>query len=126
MKHAKNKASARAALPTLKVVGALVFSFFMGTVAVSIGAGSDLTALNTIMSPLVCPGHVIVASWDYRGPHHLSSGPDLSTRWICVNESTGDAHVAGYRTILTAGAVYGMLIAVAIGIWWRLVGSKGK
>jgi hypothetical protein len=123
MKH-HHKVPAGPASPAWMLVRAIGFSFFMGTVAMSIGAGSEFTALNTIMSPLVCPGDVIVASWEYSGPHHLSSGPDLSTRWICVNESTGEAHVAGFRTILTAGTVYGLLIAIAIGLWWWRVGSK--
>jgi len=37
-------------------------------------------------------------------------GPDPYYRWICVNEAAGEAHVAGYRTIFTAGTVYALLI----------------
>ena len=49
------------------------------------------------------------------------SGPDLRTRWICVNKATGEAHIAGYRTIVTAGLVYALILTVlAIGLFtWK-------
>jgi len=109
-----------------RVAGVLAASFFAGVVVVSIGAGSALTSLNTIMSPLVCPGEVIVPAWEYRGPRKLAHGPDLATRWICVDETSHVAHVEGYRTIFTAGTVYGLIIAIGLGLSLRLAASSGE
>ena len=102
------------------ILGLLVVSLFTGIVIISIGFGTEFTFLNTVMSPLVCPGDRIVPVWEYDGPLDTGVGPDLRYRWICVNKSTGEAHVAGYRTIFTAGAVYGLLISgTVIGrLWW--------
>jgi hypothetical protein len=88
-------------------------SLFAGIVIISIGFGTEFTFLNTVMSPLVCPGDKIVPAWKYDGSLEIS-GPDLRTRWICVNESTSEAHIAGYRTIFTAGTVYALLITGAV------------
>jgi len=96
------------------VIGLFIMSLFAGIVIISIGFGSEFTFLNTVMSPLVCPGDKILPAWEYRGPQDLADGPDLRTRWICVNESTGDAHIAGYRTIFTAGMVYALLITGSV------------
>jgi hypothetical protein len=95
----------------LAVAATLAVGFFTGTLILSIGVGSEVTQLNTVMSPLVCPGDVIVPAWKYKGRPPLAHGPDLRTRWICVNEATGEAHVAGYRTIFTAGAVYALILS---------------
>lgn len=95
----------------LAVAAVLAIGFFTGTIVLSIGVGGEVTALNTSMSPLVCPGDVIVPAWKYKGRPALAHGPELRTRWICVNEATGEAHVAGYRTIFTAGAVYALILS---------------
>jgi hypothetical protein len=101
-------------LTLLIAAGALVCGLFTGIIAISIGVGSMFTGVNTVMAPLVCPGDDIVPVWTYhpKGKPALANGPDLATRWICVNGETGEAHVAGYRTIFTAGTVYGLLCAV--------------
>lgn len=101
--------------PAKKIGAALALlaaSLFSGIVVISIGVGSEFTAINTVMSPLVCPGDVIIPVWTYKRPRQFASGPDLSTRWLCVNRKTGEAHVAGYRTIFTAGAVYGAILTI--------------
>jgi len=92
------------------ILALFLMSLFAGVIIISIGVGTDVTGLNTVMAPLVCPGDKIIPVWEYRGPQDLADGPDLRTRWICVNESTGEAHVAGYRTIYTAGTIYALLI----------------
>ena len=101
------------------ILGLLVVSLFTGIIIIPIGFGSEFTFLNTVMSPLVCPGEKIVPAWEYDGPLDTGVGPELRTRWICVNESTGEAHIAGYRTIFTAGAVYALLITgmVILNLW---------
>jgi hypothetical protein len=103
----------------LIAAGLLAAGLFTGTIVISIGVGSQFTSLNTVMSPLVCPGDDIVPAWKYRGRPALASGPDLRTRWICVDKA-GVGHVAGFRTIFTAGAVYGLILA-ALGffLFWR-------
>ena len=108
------------------ILGLLVVSLFTGIIIISIGFGSEFTFLNTVMSPLVCPGDKIVPAWKYDGPLDTGVGPELRTRWICVNESTGEAHIAGYRTIFTAGAVYGLLITgtVIFRLWWANRGDQ--
>jgi len=105
-------------LTTPYILALFLMSLFVGVIIISIGIGSDVTALNTVMAPLVCPGDKIIPVWEYSGPQDLADDPDLRTRWICVNESTGEAHVAGYRTIFTAGTVYALLITgvVVVGI----------
>ena len=102
------------------ILGLLAVSLFVGIIIISIGFGSEFTFINTVMSPLVCPGDKIVPAWEYDGPLDIGFGPDLRTRWICVNGSTVEAHIAGYRTIFTAGVVYGLLISgvVILRIWW--------
>jgi hypothetical protein len=102
----------RLTMRLLVVLGVIVGCLFTGVVPISIGIGSEWTAVNTVMSPLVCPGDAIVPVWKYKRPTQFASGPDLRTRWLCVNEKTGAAHVAGYRTIFTAGAVYGAILAL--------------
>ena len=92
------------------IIGLFVMSLFAGVIIISIGFGTEFTPINTFMAPLVCPGDKIIPVWEYRGPQDLADGPDLRTRWICVNESTGEAHIAGYRTIFTAGMVYALVI----------------
>src|SRR5512138_2967127 len=106
------------------ILGLLVVSLFVGIIIISIGLGSEFTFINTSMSPLVCPGDVIVPVWKYNGPLDTGVGPDLRYRWICVNETTGEAHVAGYQTIFTAGVVYALLISgvVIFRSWW--IGRK--
>jgi hypothetical protein len=91
--------------------GVLIAGLFTGVVVISIGLGSEFTSINTVMSPLVCPGDDLVPAWRYRGRPKLADGPALRTRWICVDAATGDAHVAGYRTIATAGAIYGLILS---------------
>lgn len=105
------------------VAGTLVAGLFTGTIVVSIGIGTELTSLNTVMSPLVCPGDDIVPAWQYRGRPQLANGPELRTRWICVDRETGAAHVAGYRTIATAGAIYGVLLSAAALLALRRLGA---
>ena len=102
------------------ILGLFVVSLFAGVVIISIGFGTEFTFINTSMSPLVCPGDTIVPAWEYDGPLDTGVGPDLRYRWICVNESTGEAHVAGYRTIFTTGIVYALLITGAVigRMWW--------
>jgi hypothetical protein len=102
------------------VAATLVAALFTGTIVISIGVGSEFTSVNTVMSPLVCPGDEIVPAWHYRGSPRLADGPALRTRWICVNKRTGAAHVAGYRTIATAGIVYGLILSVIVLVLlWR-------
>jgi hypothetical protein len=130
LKHSGRSLPTRTSRPTwttplARVIGIVVASFFAGSVIVSIGVGSELTTLNTVMSPLVCAGDVIVPAWEYRGRPSLANGPALRTRWICVNEASGAARVEGYRTTLTAGAVYGLFIAIALGFWQWRVASQG-
>ena len=110
------------------ILGLLVVSLFVGIIIISIGFGTEFTFLNTVMSPLVCPGNTIVPAWEYDGPLDTGVGPDLRYRWICVDESTGEAHVAGYRTILTAGTVYALLITgtVIVRLWWVSRQSHGS
>ena len=102
------------------ILALFLMSLFAGIIIISIGFGTEFTPINTVMAPLVCPGDRIIPAWEYRGPLYTGVGPDLRYRWICVNESTGDAHVAGYRTIFTAGTVYALLItgAVIVNTWW--------
>lgn len=102
------------------ILALFLMSLFVGIIIISIGIGTDVTALNTVMAPLVCPGDRIIPVWEYRGSLDTGVGPDLRYRWICVNETTGEAHVAGYRTIFTAGTVYAFLITVItiLSIWW--------
>jgi len=103
----------------LIAAGVVAAGLFTGTIVVSIGVGSELTSINTVMSPLVCPGDDIVPAWKYRGRPALADGPALRTRWICVDEH-GRGHVAGYRTIVTAGVVYGLILsAIALFVLWR-------
>jgi len=99
------------------IIGLFVVSLFAGIVIISIGFGSEFTFLNTVMAPLVCPGDKIIPAWDYRGPLDTGVGPDIRYRWVCVNESTGEAHIAGYRTTFTAGTVYALLITGAVVIY---------
>jgi len=100
------------------VLALFLMALFAGVIIISIGIGTEFTSINTVMSPLVCPGDKIIPVWEYRGPLDTGVGPDLRYRWICVNESTGEAHVAGYRTIFTTGTVYALLITgiVVVGI----------
>jgi hypothetical protein len=107
------------------LLGLLVVSLFVGIIIISIGFGTEFTFLNTAMSPLVCPGDKIVPAWEYDGRLDLPAGPALRYRWICVNESTGEAHVAGYRTIFTAGTVYALLITGTV-IFFSLRGDGQK
>ena len=97
---------------TAYVLAIFMMSLFVGIIIISIGLGTEFTFLNTVMTPLVCPGDKIVPVWKYDGPLDTGVGPDLRTRRICVNESTGEAHIAGYRKILTAGTVYALLITI--------------
>jgi len=96
------------------IAGLFVMSLFAGIIIISIGFGTAFTPINTVMAPLVCPGDKIIPAWEYRGPLDTGVGPDLRYRWICVNESTGEAHIAGYRTIFTSGTVYALLITGAV------------
>lgn len=102
----------------------MILGLLAGIVIISIEVGSDATGLNTVMSPLVCPGDKIVPAWKYHGPLDLADGPDLRTRWICVNESTVEAQIADYRMIFTAGAVYGLLIMGAVILGVRLADMR--
>lgn len=107
------------------ILNLFLISLFAGIIVISIGIGTGVTGLNTVMAPLVCPGDKIVPVWKYEGPLYKGVGPDLRYRWICVNETTGEAHVAGYRTIFTAGTVYALLIT-GIVIVWTLQANKQK
>lgn len=102
----------------LLVLAVFLVGLFTGVVVLSIGVGSKLTVLNTAWAPLVCPGDDIVPAWEYhpKGKPALAHGPELSTRWICVNEETGEAHIAGYRTILTAGLGFAVIFTLVFGV----------
>jgi hypothetical protein len=113
-------------LKLLIVVGVFLGALFTGTIVISIGIGSMATSLNTVMSPLVCPGDDIVPAWKYHDNPRLVDGPALRTRWICVNTSTGKAHVAGYRTIFTAGTVYAVILTIASFVAMRLFVARAK
>ena len=105
------------------VAATLVAGLFTGAIVVSIGIGSEVTSINTVLSPLVCPGDDIVPAWQYRGRPQLAHGPELRTRWICVDPDTGQGHVAGYRTIATAGVIYGLLLSAAALLVLRRLGA---
>lgn len=96
------------------ILALFLMCLFAGIVIISIGFGTEFTPINTVMAPLVCPGDRIIPVWEYEGPLDTGVGPDLRYRWICVNESTGEAYVAGCRTIFTAGTVYALLIMGAV------------
>jgi hypothetical protein len=109
------------------VAAVFAVGLFTGTLVISIGVGSEFTGINTMMSPLVCPGDTIVPAWKYHGRPSLADGPELRTRWICVDESTHKAHVAGYRTIFTTGLVYAVLITLAfLAVIWIRQRQAGK
>ena len=104
---------------SLLVLAVFLVGLFTGVVVLSIGVGSKLTVLNTAWAPLVCPGDDIVPAWEYhppKGKPALAHGPELGTRWICVNEETGEAHIAGYRTILTAGLGFAVIFTLVFGV----------
>jgi hypothetical protein len=103
---------ARRKLLPLRVLAVFAVALFTGVIVISIGVGTEATPINTVMSPLVCPGDDIVPAWTYRGHRVTVHGPELRTRWICVNKQTGEAHIAGYRTIFTAGLVYALILTV--------------
>ena len=101
------------------ILGLLVMSLFVGIIIISIGFGSEFTFLNTVMSPLVCPGEKIVPAWEYDGPE-LPFDVSVQGRWVCVDRSTGVGHAEGLKTTFIAGIVYGILIlgTVILLSWW--------
>lgn len=99
----------------------LACGLFTGTLVISIGVGAAHPSINTVMAPLVCPGDEIVPAWQHHPKGKpFGYGPCVKERWVCVDRASGQYRYAGYRTTFTAGAVYGTLLAFAIGlVLWR-------
>ena len=100
----------------------LVFSLFSGIFIISLGIGSEFTTVNTIMSPLVCGGEKLEVAWEYNVAHPGKTF--FSSRWLCVDETTGAAQDASTKTTLISGVVYGLLIFAAFFIARWLLLSK--
>ena len=95
----------------------LAFSLFCGVFIISLGIGSEFTAVNTVMSPLVCGTQKIEVAWEYNVAHPGKTF--FGSRWLCVDETSGAAQDASIKTTLISGLVYGLLI-FAIVIFWML------
>ena len=102
----------------------LVFSLFCGVFIISLGIGSEFTAVNTIMSPLVCGAQKIEVAWEYNVAHPGQTF--FGSRWLCVDKTTGAARDASTKTILISGIVYGLLIFVAFITWWLWVNRQNR
>jgi hypothetical protein len=99
------------------IVILLAFSLFCGVFIISLGIGSEFTAVNTIMSPLVCGTEKMEVAWKYNVAHPGQTF--FGSRWLCVDETSGAAQDASTKTTLISGVVYGLLI-FAIFIFWGL------
>ena len=102
----------------------LVFSLFCGIVIIALGVGSEFTTVNTIMSPLVCGREKVEAAWKYNIAH--SGNTFFNSRWLCVDETTGNAQDASIKTILISGVVYGLLIFTAFIVRWLWVNRSSQ
>lgn len=49
-----------------------LMSLFAGVIIISIDVDTNVTALNTVIAPLVCLGDKIVPAQEYRGPQDLA------------------------------------------------------
>ena len=98
------------------IVILLFFSLFCGVFIISLGIGSEFTAVNTIMSPLVCGGDKMEVAWQYNVAHPGQTF--FGSRWLCVDETTGAAQDASTKTTLISGIVYGLIIFAIIMARW--------
>ena len=98
------------------IVILLVFSLFCGFFIISLGIGSEFTAVNTVMSPLVCGTERIEVASQYNVAH--PGKKFFGSRWLCVDETTGAAQDASTKTNLISGAVYGLMLFAIVIAWW--------
>ena len=96
----------------------LSFSIFCGVFIISLGLGSEFTAVNKVMSPFICGADTLQAAWEYN---ESGAGPTIyDSRWVCVDEAAGAARDASLKTNLIAGLIYGFLLFVGLmgWLWW--------
>jgi hypothetical protein len=90
----------------------LIFSIFLGVIAVSIGFGSIFPQLNLIARPFLCPKQEMSHTQNVT---EIGSDTYWSATWFCMDEGSGSrteldpGTVHGY-----AGSFYGLLIFMAM------------
>lgn len=99
----------------------LIFSIFMGVVAVARGFGSRYPQLNLIAKPFVCPGQQMSYTQDVS---QIGSATYWSADWFCADESSGVKTKVNQNTIfLIAGSFYGLIffvvLSVIVYIYWN-------
>jgi hypothetical protein len=88
---------------------------FCGVFIISLGVGSEFTAINKIMSPFICGGDKLEAAWVYNVSR---VGPTIfDSRWVCVDKVTFVGRDASLKTNLIAGFLYGLLLFAGMVGW---------
>jgi len=102
----------------------LGFCLFCGVFIISLGIGSEATAINTVMSPLICGGGKLETAYEYNVS---KVGPAVfGSRWVCVDEVSAVARDASLKTNLIAGSIYGLLLFAGLVGWSFLANRAGK
>jgi len=103
-------------LNTGTILIVLISSLFCGIMVLSLGVGAEFTKVNTIMSPVICGGEKLEATWEYNESHPHKAIFD--SRWVCVDEKFGTTQDASLKTNLVSGTIYGILIFAAFIVSW--------
>jgi hypothetical protein len=90
----------------------LIFSIFLGIIAVSIGLGSIFPQLNLIAGPFLCPGQEMAYTQNVT---EIGSDTYWSAAWFCVDEGSGSRTELDPDTVHGyAGSFYGVLIFIVL------------
>ncbi len=87
----------------------LLWCWFMGITAISIGFGALFPSMNRIAKPFVCPGGTMDLDKQVYNPYPGSTITTIT--WYCVNEASGTKTELGvFPMSLYAGTFYGLLL----------------
>ena len=102
---------------TMWLIGAFVWSIFMGVTAVAIGVGALYPPLNKIAAPFVCPNGQMDFGEFTSNP--LPGTTYTQITWYCEDNQTGEkTELEIFPMTLYSGAFYGLFIFGGVIIIW--------
>ncbi len=95
----------------------LLWCWFIGAVAISVGVGSFFPSINLVSKPLICPHGKMEPQRHVYRPYPGTT--IINVTWSCTDESSGvKTELGDSLVVLFSGAFYGVLLFVVALIAW--------
>lgn len=90
----------------MKIIIGLLFSIFMGMMAISLGLGTVFPVVNNVAQPIVCPDGEMSAQRTATNPRPGETYIEAS--WTCASASGAKQPINKFLLTLYAGTIYGL------------------